>query len=74
MQTALRTEEEAKQLPCPFFRYCVNEVGVIQDRDPVIYVHQQCMASACIAWRSTITGGGYGGREVGWCGIAGRPE
>lgn len=45
------TEQEAKTKDCPFFRYCVNEMGVIRDGDQPVYVHEKCRASACIMWR-----------------------
>lgn len=47
----LRTEAEATALSCPFFRYVINEYDVQQNGANAIYIHQTCMASACIAWR-----------------------
>lgn len=47
----MHTEAEAKDKDCPFFRYCYNEAGVIQDRDGAIYAHEKCRASDCIMWR-----------------------
>jgi hypothetical protein len=46
------TDEEASKEICPFIRFCVNEVDVIQDGRAPIYVHQNCQGSACrTAWR-----------------------
>lgn len=83
----LLTIEEARQKPCPFFRYCINETGVIQDRDSAIYVHQNCMTAECIAWRFSETpefkaradaefqkNGKRIEPETGYCGIAGLPS
>ena len=46
------TEEEAKKHLCPFFKYVYNEDRVFQDREPAVYVHQNCMGSDCgMGWR-----------------------
>ncbi len=47
----LLTEEEAKTKRCPVMRHCVNDRGVIQDKDAPIYEHGTCIASQCAAWR-----------------------
>lgn len=66
------TETEARKMPCPFFRYVWNEHDVVQDGRPAIYVHQNCMASDCIAWRwRELFNAGNDLR--GYCGNAGRP-
>lgn len=50
------TEEEARKQVCPLIRYCVNEIAVVNDREPAIYVHQACQASDCkIGWRWDVT-------------------
>ena len=68
------TEDEARKQICPFIRFVVNEGGVIQDREPAIYVHQDCKASDCkMAWRWERANFGDGTRR-GYCGIAGYPE
>lgn len=46
------TEDEAKTKTCPTISYCVNELGVIQDRDAPLYAQATCIGSACMAWRS----------------------
>lgn len=81
------TEAQAATFECPHIRYCVNELGVIQDRDAPIYAHQKCQASRCISWRwnigepfKTYADAEFrkNGRRIepstGYCGIAGRPE
>lgn len=66
------TEAEARKMTCPFFRYVYNEAGVIRDREAAIYVHQNCMASDCIAWRwRELFNAGNDLR--GYCGSAGKP-
>lgn len=64
------TEEAAKKIDCPMFRYAYNEAEVIQDGRAPIYVHQSCRASDCIMWRWGYTGNDrYSG--AGYCGMAG---
>jgi hypothetical protein len=73
----LLTDEEARKQPCPFFRYCYNEQGVIQDKDAALYVHDNCKGSDCkIAWRwekAPTQAQELGNAPLGYCGIAGRP-
>lgn len=78
----LLTEEEARTKVCPTRRYCINENGVIQDRESAIYVAELCQGSRCIAWRwrreHRLSGGGGEWEPLpathGYCGLAGRPE
>ena len=67
------TETEARKIPCPFFRYVWNEHDVVQDGRPAIYVHQNCMASGCIAWRE-VPREHHNDPVYGYCGIAGEPS
>jgi hypothetical protein len=73
------TEVTAKAQICPHIRYCVNEVGVIQNREPPIYVHQNCQGSVCVmAWRweprLRISMHADDLPRAGYCGISGKPE
>ena len=74
----LLTEDEARKETCPFIRYCMNEVGVLQDREAPIYANQLCQASDCkIAWRWEFGLVDADFAEVdqvprGYCGIAGK--
>lgn len=62
------TNEEARKQECPIMTYCINEQGVIQDREQPFYVQARCKGSDCkMAWRWE-----YGYRK-GYCGIAGKP-
>lgn len=70
------TEDQAKTKTCPTIRYCVNESGVIQDRESAIYVHQLCQGSDCIAWRDIFhhdNGQRFYRPGSGYCGLAGEP-
>ncbi len=46
------TEEIAKTKLCPFIRYCVNELAVVQDKDAPLYAQSNCAGSDCMAWRT----------------------
>lgn len=77
----LMTEEEAKGQICPLIRYCANELGVTQDGDAAIYVHQNCQASGCkVGWRwgePAVFCQGFAEEtrvERGYCGAFGRVE
>ena len=74
----LLTEEQARKETCPFIRYCINEIDVMQDSRSPIYVHQNCQASDCkMAWRKSqeyqTDDEGFAS-YFGYCGLAGRPE
>lgn len=69
-------EIDARKMECPVKTYCVNEVGVIQDRDAAIYYQQHCVGSDCIAWRTRFrhdSGQSYYRAGEGYCGLAGQP-
>lgn len=64
------TEEAARKIDCPMFKYVVNETDVVQDGRAPIYVHESCRGSGCIMWRWGYTGNDrYSG--AGYCGMAG---
>lgn len=84
-----RTEQEAKTKWCPFARVGVGQEGVGINRrnydKPTVTEQYCCIASACMAWRWQPQGSidrpmqfGPGNqtvkREIGFCGLAGRPE
>ena len=82
------TDKQARENICPLIRYCVNQTGVVQDRDSAIYEHAPCQGSECsIGWRWAeseraaryrIPGdpkdADLSGTRLGYCGAFGRPE
>lgn len=67
----LLSDEEARTLSCPFFRFIPNESDVLQHGTPPIYAHQSCHGSDCkIGWRWGPAGARGG---VGYCGAFGAP-
>lgn len=48
----LLSEDEARQEMCPFIRYTINEMAVLQGGVHPLVEHAPCRASACrMAWR-----------------------
>lgn len=74
--TNFLTEEQAREQPCPHFRFVSNEEAVMHNGNAPLYEHDLCRASACgMAWRWMLPAFLPGIEDpVGYCGISGRPE
>lgn len=59
------TEDEAKTKWCPQTR--LGDKGNRSNSFGVDYTFGRCIASECMAWRSTSS-------QHGYCGLAGRPR
>ena len=68
----LLTDKQAREQTCPLIRYCINEAGVIQDREAAIYVQQRCQGSDCkMGWRWAQPA--RFADRFGYCGAFGEP-